>query len=114
MKDSYKKDSMLTGYLAAAIWAGLDEDRYTLDDIAYGSIMCASREIGRFVELAGSLLDSEDPSQVGHDFWLTRNGHGAGFWDGDYEDSKGRQLTAISKGFGTSDIYVRNNKIYLT
>ncbi|AUQ95962.1 hypothetical protein PhaeoP66_03220 [Phaeobacter inhibens] len=21
------------------------------------------------------------PSQAGHDFWLTRNGHGAGFWD---------------------------------
>jgi hypothetical protein len=20
-------------------------------------------------------------SQAGHDFWLTRNGHGAGFWD---------------------------------
>lgn len=23
------------------------------------------------------------PAQAGHDFWLTRNGHGAGFWDGD-------------------------------
>ena len=21
---------------------------------------------------------------AGHDFWLTRNGHGAGFWDGDW------------------------------
>ena len=32
MKDSYKKDSMLTGYLAAAIWAGfsLQGDRYNL------------------------------------------------------------------------------------
>ncbi len=22
-----------------------------------------------------------DPEQIGHDLWLTRNGHGAGFWD---------------------------------
>lgn len=23
--------------------------------------------------------------QLGHDLWLTCNGHGAGFWDGDWE-----------------------------
>src|SRR3990172_722524 len=22
-----------------------------------------------------------DPKQLGHDLWLTRNGHGTGFWD---------------------------------
>lgn len=22
-----------------------------------------------------------NPEQIGHDIWLTRNGHGAGFWD---------------------------------
>ena len=22
-----------------------------------------------------------DPTQLGHDLWLTRNGHGTGFWD---------------------------------
>lgn len=26
-------------------------------------------------------LDKYDPTQVGHDLWLTRNHHGAGFWD---------------------------------
>lgn len=26
-------------------------------------------------------LDVMTPEQIGHDFWLTRNGHGAGFWD---------------------------------
>ena len=37
-----------------------------------------------------TLLDRADSLQsyerIGHDFWLTRNGHGAGFWDGDYHD----------------------------
>ena len=27
-----------------------------------------------------------DWSKLGHDFWLSRNGHGAGFGDGDYPD----------------------------
>jgi hypothetical protein len=25
---------------------------------------------------------------AGHDFWLTHNGHGAGFWDGDVENEE--------------------------
>lgn len=26
-------------------------------------------------------LSPKNITQAGHDFWLTRNGHGAGFWD---------------------------------
>ena len=26
-------------------------------------------------------LSDDNVVQAGHDFWLTRNGHGAGFWD---------------------------------
>lgn len=29
----------------------------------------------------GAALGRYDATQAGHDFWLTRNGHGAGFWD---------------------------------
>jgi hypothetical protein len=48
-----------------------------------------------------------------HDFWLTRNGHGAGFWDGDYEEELGEKLTAICKKMGSIDLYVGDdNKIY--
>src|SRR5262245_12754239 len=39
----------------------------------------------------------EDDELAGHDFWLTRNGHGAGFWDGDYPDDVGDALTKASK-----------------
>lgn len=34
------------------------------------------RRFGAFVLAAGA-----DPEQAGHDFWLTRNEHGTGFWD---------------------------------
>jgi hypothetical protein len=46
----------------------------------------------RFVEfnawtLAGLATVADiDWSRMGHDFWLTRNGHGAGFGDGDWPD----------------------------
>lgn len=37
---------------------------------------------------------------LGHDFYLTRHRHGAGFWDGDYDHILGHEkLTEISHGF---------------
>lgn len=48
--------------------------------------------------------------QAGHDFWLTRNRHGAGFWDhfyGDTEDTKaGDRLSDAAKAYGGVDLYV--------
>lgn len=40
------------------------------------------------------------PGTAGHDFWLTRNGHGAGFWDGGWPEETGEALAAASKQFG--------------
>jgi hypothetical protein len=45
-------------------------------------------------------------SRAGHDFWLTRNGHGAGFWDGEWYKEVGERLTKASKAFGEVNIYV--------
>jgi len=47
-------------------------------------------------------LSDDNIEQAGHDFWLTRNGHGTGFWDrpevyGSWESEK---FTAMAKGFG--------------
>jgi len=42
---------------------------------------------------------------MGHDFWLTRNGHGAGFWDGDWSEPHGSKLDEIAKAFSTVDLY---------
>ncbi len=37
--------------------------------------------IGPYHEAAVNGYDDLDESQLGHDLWLTRNGHGTGFWD---------------------------------
>lgn len=58
-------------------------------------------------------LDHSDLEMAGHDFWLTRNGHGAGFWDGDLEESLGEALTKAAKEFGEFNLYVGDDgKLY--
>lgn len=43
--------------------------------------------------------------EVGHDFWLTRNGHGTGFWDRGL-GAVGTMLSCASEMFGSVDLYV--------
>ena len=52
--------------------------------------------------------DDGDPwDYVGHDFILTRNGHGAGFWDGDGCEPWGTKITKlIESRFGPLEIYL--------
>jgi hypothetical protein len=58
--------------------------------------------------ILNSCLCSDKPlEQAGHDFWLTRNGHGAGFWEtGDWTEEAGRILTDASKGFKESHLCI--------
>lgn len=41
---------------------------------------------------------------AGIDFWLTRNGHGAGFWDRGLGDV-GTRLTCAAHNYGSVDLY---------
>ena len=45
---------------------------------------------------------------AGHDFWLTRNGHGAGFWDGDWSSDCGidDMLDGLAGEFGEAWPYL--------
>ncbi len=115
--------AMLAGYLQTALWSTNDnsteqggeplDENYDTDDIDQATMDQAEKDCAEFVEKAGALLDGLDLGQVGHDFWLTRNGHGAGFWDGDYEKSIGDALTKLSEEFGKVDLYVGDdNRIY--
>jgi len=56
--------------------------------------------------------------QIGHDFWLTRNGHGAGFWDRfttGVAETFGHYLTVQAKAFGESYLYVGDDgQVYVS
>lgn len=98
-------DDFTRQYLETALWSCTDEsredggdpmdDNYGVDDISPATVAWAVADCDRFRELAGNLLDEhDDPNRAAHDFWLTRNGHGAGFWDGDWPIN-GDTLTAM-------------------
>lgn len=47
-----------------------------------------------------------DIRQAGIDFWFTRQGHGVGFWDGDWPEPQATRLTDASKAYKQTDTYV--------
>jgi hypothetical protein len=91
----------------------LDKE-YTVEDICPDTLRkmfidCQhfQQNYGRFYE-RGGWTDAE----AGHDFWLTRNGHGTGFWDRGYKDERkeefGELLTKAAKSYGPFDLYLGN------
>lgn len=54
--------------------------------------------------LTAMTFDGYGPAQLGHDLWLTRNGHGSGFWDRKLGEV-GERLTVAAKAMGECDVY---------
>ena len=56
----------------------------------------------------------ENIALAGHDFWLTRNHHGAGFWEtSDWKELQGKKLTSNSQQYKEINLYVENDKIFI-
>ncbi len=53
-------------------------------------------------------VDGYTPAQAGHDYWLTRNGHGAGFWDRGL-GAVGEALSRAARDAGSIDVYENDN-----
>ena len=116
----------VTGYLERALWSSTEwsedgemeaslEDNYGIEDIDSKILKKMIKECEDFQEYAKVELmeyyEEYDESHAGHDFWLTRNGHGAGFWDrglGELVD----KLSEKSKSFGSYDLYVFKGNVY--
>jgi hypothetical protein len=105
----------LAGYIACALWTS--EEQYDSeghpvesrkmynDDLAPETLERMEADCQSFIEKAGELIEGRH-DQAGHDFWLTRNGHGSGFWDfGRWPEGVGDTLTDLSKSFGECDLY---------
>lgn len=104
-------DAFTLAYIETAMWTLTDDDGYSLDylglhDIHEETIQAAERDCAAFQASNNVLLHNLDAAQCGHDFWLTRNGHGAGFWDRGYPDDIGEALTKQAHSFGSVDWYL--------
>lgn len=105
------RDLFFLQYVAAALWSSTGDDDEPLDK-KYGPGAIASEtaekmraDCDAFFDQYGSLFEGEE-EHAGQDFWLTRNRHGAGFWDGDWEESVGQKLTNAAHAAGEVSLYV--------
>ena len=104
-------NDILAQYLVTALWSSIGEDGEPLDkhhstsDLADSFVSKSQQDISDFVDKAGDLLDGMTNETIGHDFWLTRNHHGAGFWDRGLGEV-GDKLTEIANSFPEVNLYV--------
>ena len=105
-------DSFTRAYLECALWSSTDGDTpldhdYDVRSIAPVSLDHMREQCAAFQsENAAMLGQAGDDSQNGHDFWLTRNGHGAGFWDRGYDTDVSQSLTDAAHACGEAYLYV--------
>jgi hypothetical protein len=109
--------SDLDSYIETALWSStdtvngqdicLDCGDYQLSEVAREEMNLDITGFWQLVIIDSFLCDHTEVvnGNIAHDFWLTRNGHGAGFWDGDYPEC-GDRLTELSKKFGECNLYI--------
>lgn len=86
-----KLDAFTQSYIEAMFWTNSgsaddgDMEDATFDELASESLDDVIKDCKDFQEANKDLLTAyytlRTEEQAGHDFWLTRNRHGAGFWD---------------------------------
>lgn len=120
-------DKFTQAYIEAALWSSMDADdrggepmdaNYSVKDIACEAIdkmttdcdsfqrEAARRGIDFGAALAKQLRECSAEEYAGHDFWLTRNHHGCGFWDGDWHEPMATELNKLAHSFGECNLYV--------
>lgn len=112
----------VSAYTTAALWSSVDDDGVPLEhgrdqtDIASETMFDMIEDCRLFWEQCqeqitcdGGPTGPDGSTQIemaGHDFWLTRCGHGAGFWDGDWPEPHAQKLTDAAEAFGNVDLYI--------
>jgi len=102
--------TMVRQYAETALWSSHDygeelDANYGVSDIDRKTMREFEEDCAAFLDSNATDLVEMDPGQAGHDFWLTRNGHGAGFWDRGLGEL-GTRLTKAAHVYGGVDLYV--------
>lgn len=106
--------AFVTAYLECAEWTNTEEPPSAAKPLP--SNRCFSLEATKkahtdcetFITDNCKLLLGLDAEQCGHDFWLTRNHHGAGFWDRGY-GQLGKDLTRAAHKFPEQHTWINDN-----
>ena len=99
------------GYIDALLWSSVNndaEEEQYFDELANGyedfdveSQERIDKDCKDFLEKALKFIPEGSFDQAGHDFALTRNEHGAGFWDreDEYGQDAAEKLNIIADSF---------------
>ena len=104
-------DTFTRAYVECALWSSMGDNGQPLDDgrdysdVAPETLAQMQRDCDAFRDANAADLAALDDDQSGHDFWLTRNRHGAGFWDRNL-GALGDRLTVASQAFAEVALYV--------
>lgn len=114
------QEVFINGYLTCALWSStlgddqgtpMDQD-YGIGDMAVKTIEAMREDCIDFLQANTARLDVYAETfgydYAGHDFWLTRNGHGAGFWDRNLGDL-GNKLSDAAHQWGECFLYIGDN-----
>lgn len=115
-------DEFTDAYVEAALCTSTDnrnesgglplDKNYTVDDIDINTLAKMIKDCKDFKKKCKRVYERGgwDDKHAGHDFWLTRNGHGTGFWDSGYKnpfvERIGKVLTKVSKAYGEFSLYI--------
>lgn len=128
-------EAFFRSYVEAALWSSTDDEgepldrNFDRDDIGEATLAAMRADCEKFYAAnsdaihcdeaptaepwQGAGIPSREAAMAGHDFWITRCGHGAGFWDGDWPEPFASQLDSAASAFGNVDLYIGDDgKIY--
>ena len=101
-------------YIETALWTYEEFDGMSLGDIHPETRNRLRSDFKRFVDKYEALVTPNDLNtslgHFAHNMWLTQNGHGAGFWDGDYKNGDAL-TTACENELGHVDLYVGDDSL---
>lgn len=98
-------------YINEALWTSTDDNgdplcaRYMVYDIHPDTLAKMAADCAEFQRKHG-VYTYYSQGRAGADFWLTRNRHGSGFWDGGWIEVVGNRLTEAAHGFGEFNLYL--------
>lgn len=113
--------AMATSYAETALWSSTESDdegnmgdpldeNHGVDDIDDDAFAAMVSDCESFRDCHADLLADVEPSTAGHNFWLSRNGHGAGFFDSDAEHAD--ELQKATKPYGSVDLYAHEGRVH--
>jgi hypothetical protein len=111
-------DQIVYSYLETALWSTEEEENglqgKSIADVDKMSVQGAKKDVIDFLRQAETQapdeLQSYDAKALGHNLWLSRNGHGAGFFDENND-----KLQDIARNMKGVDMYLGDDgKVYIS